>query len=286
MKILCKIDDGKNDGDSNNLTGTTSSRGFLIIGDWSVSKSVGLFHFSLPVSLQKLNIKNATFIIYIENYKSFAEEEKTKPVQISIDISNEKNAKSLEYGGNRIFISEKKYFKKLETNSFIKFNISEVLEKSKADKNLLLRIKINNVRNQLWKISSADYNTFGAAEIIIETDELVEIEENTKISDEIICKDSDYEKGIYKVGDLILHPSHITTTGNSNIGIYTINPTDNFQINISEKIKFGDAIKFLDIVGKQLPFFTPDEIYNCIVESCSLSYNISWIDLTLNLIIL
>ena len=121
MKIISKIQEGKNDGDFNNLTGTTTSRGCVQIGDWAFTNSVGLFYFSFSTSLQKLKIKNAIFSIYVENYEGFNKE--NKPVSISIDISNEKNAKSLRYGINRIFILEKTYLKDLKTNCYIEFDI-------------------------------------------------------------------------------------------------------------------------------------------------------------------
>ena len=284
MKIISKIQDGKDDGDSNNLTGTTTNRGYVQIGDWAFTNSVGLFYFSFPISLQKLKIKTAILSIYVENYEGFIKE--NKQVSVSIDISNEKNAKSLRYGINRIFILEKIYLKELKTNCFINFDISDILKKvKKADRSLLLRIKIKNAKNQIWNISSADDNIFGSAQIIITTDDLIKMEENIKISDEIVCKNYNYEKEVYKIGDILLHPSHISVNGNSIINPYYTIASDQLSISISEKIKFEDSNKMLNIIGKHLPFFTPDGVYNCIVESCSLKFNVSWIDLSLNFII-
>ena len=288
--IISKIDNGNDDADWNSLTGTSIQRGFVKIGKWATVNSYGLFRFMIPIN-RGITIKKAVLTIYINEYKDFLEKDQ-KPVEVLIDISDEINAKSLEFGANRAFITSEKYRKKLNVNSFVYFDvtkhINKIINKKKWEKNnyVLLRMKINKVNNQLWNITSVDNDLFGAAQIIMRTnDTFNEITEEIIVNDKLICLNSDLDNFNYKIGDLIIHPNHISCSGDSIIRSYQVIAPDQLSIKISEKINYEQAKEMLNLVGQTMPFLTPEYYFNCIVQSVSLNYNIRFVDTSLNLVI-
>jgi hypothetical protein len=296
-KIILKINNGENDGDVNSITGTSIDRGSVNIGNWALIDSDGIFRFALPISAGT-KIKKAILCLYPESFKCFPEQEEKnlKIKKIEISASNEFDAQPLSYGCNRTFIGKKNYYNyNLKLYEFNYFDITSIIqliidgEGWKKDNHILLKVQIKREQNKLVKIASADENEFGATELIIDLSakQVFELNEDFNFSDELILVETKRKyQDEYRLGDMQIFPDRISFSKSILPSIYKIENEKNFELIIELKADFESVSKFLNLVGKRLIFATPDEINNSLVKSCSISYNITYVDLVLNLIII
>jgi len=285
-----KISSGSDDGDRNSFSGDSLYRDSILIGNFAFIETFGVVRFPLNIG-KGADISNAKLSLYL----SSIEGELKNPYNILISYSIENDALPLSYGLNRHYSSKNVRIKHNlilnDWNNFdIKKLIQEIVNKEKWEKgnHLILRIQIPDAKGELFRFGSADGDPSSAAILNVEHDlPDIEILEFSLIKESILIGKGEFiDKSIIKLGNLELHPENATFLNKAELQAFGIQRESPAEIDLDERTDFISANKILDMVGGIFPFSIQGEKINVIIQSCNLDFSVSYVNMSLSLIVI
>ena len=102
----------------------------------------------------------------------------------------------------------------------------------------------------------------------------------------LIGKGEFIDKSIIKLGNLELHPENATFLNKAELQAFGIQRESPAEIDLDERTDFRSANKILDMVGGIFPFSIQGEKFNVIIQSCNLDFSVSYVNMSLSLIVI
>lgn len=289
MLYSWKIQDGNDDGARNSFTGDTVNKNTIDIGNWMFVNTFGVFRFPLSISYGA-KIKSALLSLYLES----SEGEIRKIHTVKIDYSKEVNALPLSYGLNRNYSLQNIIHSDIELieNEWNTFEITPLIETITNQylwqKNyyIILRVSID-ASNEIFRFGSADITSSSAALLTVDYNvPSLEISTNINYDESIILGIKDFKDDVTKLDDLLIHPEHLTFEYAREPESHGIGKEVPIKIDLSERLDFDTGEKLLKKVGGIFPFRYQKKNYNCILSSCNLDFDITYVNANISLVVI